>query len=141
MMPLVLDHCGISIHPITSLTYPTVTKTFTFGSKSLVVEHFDDVEKSIDLVFDWLDQRGFSASDIEHLAPYFGAIWPSAIALSEWLAQEGDQGRLSGAKVMEIGCGLGVPGLLAAHHGSAVTLSDWHPDVPRFLDRKAVKHE
>lgn len=123
-----------SNHPITQLEYATEIERFRFGSHEISVQRLKQVEQAIDLVFDWLDQRGLPADEIECLAPYFGAVWPSALALASYVAQEGELGRLKGRSVLEVGCGLGVPGLVAAKYGADVAMSDGHPDVPRFLE-------
>ena len=131
-MPLRL-HGDLPTHPITQLAYQTVSKSYKFGSAQLQIEHLRDVEAAIDLVFDWLKLCNLPDSEIEHLAPYFGSVWPSALALAEWVAREGELSRLSGKRVLEVGCGLAVPSFVAAHYGARVVLSDSHPDVPRFL--------
>jgi predicted nicotinamide N-methyase len=123
-----------SSHSITKLDYPTVVESLRFGRVNLEVQHLLDVEAAIDLVFNWLSDCNHPAEEIEHLAPYFGSVWPSALALAEWVAREGEQLKLQSKRVLELGCGLAVPGLVAAKYGGHVTLSDGHPDVPRFLD-------
>lgn len=133
-MPLRICQGQRSSHAITQLAYPTVVHSLKFGKVSLEIEHLADVEAAIDLVFDWLRETDHSVDEIEHLAPYFGSIWPSALALAEWIAREGELSRLQGKRVLELGCGLAVPGLVATQYGAHVTLSDGHPDVPRFLD-------
>lgn len=120
-------------HPITQLAYKAVRKSFQFGRVTLEIEHLADVEVAIDSVFAWLKAQNLGDDEIEHLAPYFGAIWPSAVALAEWIAREGERSRLQGKRVLEIGCGLAVPSLVAVHYGASAVLSDSHPDVPRFL--------
>jgi predicted nicotinamide N-methyase len=38
-------------------------------------------------------------------------------------------------RILELGCGLSLPGLVLAKRGQRVTVSDYHPDVPEFLRR------
>lgn len=130
-------HSNLPTHPITELAYQTVSRSYQFGQAKLQIEHLRDVEAAIDLVFDWLKECNLPDAEIEHLAPYFGSIWPSALALAEWVAREGESSRLVGKRVLEVGCGLAVPSFVAAHYGANVVLSDSHPDVPRFLKRNA----
>ncbi len=120
-------------HPIQEIEYPLVQRKFSFGSETLIIEELVDVEDSIDIVFKWLESKNLPASEIEHLAPYFGKIWPAALGLAQWVADEGK--KLKNKTLLEIGCGLGMPGLLASKLGATVTLSDGHPDVARFLER------
>lgn len=66
------------------------------------------------------------------LCPYFGMIWPSAKGLSQYLVKHFCN-TLSGASVLELGCGLALPSILAAKLGAKVTALDYHPDVREFL--------
>ncbi len=60
-------------------------------------------------------------------------VWPSARALSEVLAR--GQFLQPGLKTLEIGCGLAIPSLIAASRGIEIHATDFHPEVPRFLNR------
>jgi predicted nicotinamide N-methyase len=70
-----------------------------------------------------LDEEAFDARD-EYL-PYWAELWPSAIALARLVARRALEGR----RVLELGAGLGLPGLAAALGGARVTLSDWAPEA------------
>ena len=52
--------------------------------------------------------------------PYWAELWPSGLALARALPP-----RLDGLRVVELGCGLGVPSLTAAARGAEVTALDW----------------
>ncbi|MCZ7557778.1 MAG: methyltransferase [Bacteroidia bacterium] len=79
----------------------------------------------------------FTAEDIEALIsnvsadefnkderlPYWAELWHSAVALAAVLNEA--QMLPDKAHVMEIGCGLGLPGLVAAQRGAQVTFSDY----------------
>jgi predicted nicotinamide N-methyase len=53
-------------------------------------------------------------------APYWAELWPSARALAELVA-----GRdLAGCRVLEVGCGLALPALVAAARGADAIASD-----------------
>jgi predicted nicotinamide N-methyase len=45
-----------------------------------------------------------------------------------------------GAELLEIGCGLALPSLMAARGGSRVLATDSHPEVPRFLERNLARN-
>lgn len=101
---------------------------------------------SIDEVLDdlvRLGERGVTAAEILTLTPYFGTLWPSGRGLAAWLARRGGdrQDCLSGQVVLELGCGLALPSLVAARLGARVVASDCHPDVPGFLERNAARAE
>lgn len=54
--------------------------------------------------------------------PYWMHLWPGALALARMLAGAG--GLVSGMRVLELGCGLGLPALVAARRGARVVASD-----------------
>lgn len=90
-----------------------------------------------------LGERGVTAAELLALTPYFGTLWPSGRGLARWLTRlYGSQpGCLSGQVVLELGCGLALPSLVAARLGARVIASDCHPDVPGFLARNAALAE
>jgi predicted nicotinamide N-methyase len=77
-----------------------------------------------------LDEHAFEA---EEYLPYWAELWPSALGLAEALAGA----PLAGRRVLELGCGLGVPSLVAALAGADVLATDWSPEAVRVLRRNA----
>ena len=67
------------------------------------------------------------------VAPYWAVLWRSGVALAEKL----DRGGLLGRRVVELGCGLGVPSLAAARAGASVLATDIDPDALRLLEHNA----
>lgn len=57
---------------------------------------------------------------------YWASLWPSAIALSEHLLQSGS---LEGKRVLELGCGCGLAGIVAGQLGGNVTVTDYKEDA------------
>ena len=70
-----------------------------------------DMEALIDLVAFEADER----------IPYWADVWESAIVLAEEIAKLDGHGRT----MLELGCGLGLPSLVAARSGFAVTATDY----------------
>src|SRR5256714_10682560 len=62
------------------------------------------------------------------LVPYSSVLWRSGVALAHELADA----PLAGSRVVELGCGLGVPSLVAARSGGAVLrpARDRHAPAP-----------
>ncbi len=58
---------------------------------------------------------------------YWDRIWPSEVALAEYLIRQFFPTKLTGAKVLEIGCGTGVAGVVAAKLGAFTMFSDMVP--------------
>ncbi len=58
---------------------------------------------------------------------YWDRIWPSSVALSEYLIHQFFPTKLAGSRVLEIGCGTGVPGVVAAQLGAFTMFTDMVP--------------
>jgi predicted nicotinamide N-methyase len=67
------------------------------------------------------------------LVPYWSVLWRSGVALAR---DAGDE-RLRGKRVVELGCGLGVPSLAAARAGATVLATDSEPDAVELVARNA----
>jgi predicted nicotinamide N-methyase len=69
-----------------------------------------------------LDEAAFER---EEFLPYWAELWPSALALARAVG-----GRSLGARrVVELGCGLGLPSIAAAFAGARVLATDWSPEA------------
>ncbi len=91
--------------------------------------------QNTDRLFDDLLAKAPDDPDLEdERMPYWADLWPSALALSQYLFK--NQEFVKDKTVLEIGCGLGLSGLVAAEVGAKVTLSDYMPEpleVARYL--------
>ncbi|WP_297056892.1 methyltransferase [Thermosulfurimonas sp.] len=65
--------------------------------------------------------------------PFWARLWEAAIVLADFVATLKPP-----RKILEIGAGLGVPGLAAAAFGHEVTLTDYE-DVPLDLIRRSAR--
>uniref|UniRef100_A0A3Q1ERS0 Methyltransferase 23, arginine n=1 Tax=Acanthochromis polyacanthus TaxID=80966 RepID=A0A3Q1ERS0_9TELE len=76
-------------------------------------------------------EESLSVSIPEVLDPQYGMyVWPSAVVLAQYLWTYRDE--LKGKTVLELGAGVGLPGVVAASCGAAVILSD-SSDKPSCL--------
>lgn len=71
-----------------------------------------------------------SASISSALWPMFGVLWPAGLAMAQCV----DGLSLHGARLLEVGCGLGLPSMVAHRAGVDVTASDHHPLAAAFLE-------
>ena len=78
-----------------------------------------------------IDEEAFA--DDEFL-PYWAELWPAARALVEALPD------VDGLRVVELGCGLGLPSLVAAAKGATVTATDWSGDAIALLRENAARN-
>jgi predicted nicotinamide N-methyase len=60
--------------------------------------------------------------------PYWADLWPSAVALARYVAEE----NLEGRRVVELGCGVGLPSVVAISRGAAVTAADHYAGALDF---------
>ncbi len=67
------------------------------------------------------------------LLPYWSVLWRSGVALGRELAGS----RLAGSRVLELGCGLAVPSLVAARQGAAVLATDECAEALELVERNA----
>jgi predicted nicotinamide N-methyase len=65
-----------------------------------------------------LDDHAFEQ---EEFLPYWAELWPSGVALARAVGTRA----LSGRRVVELGCGLGLPAIAAALAGGRVLATDW----------------
>jgi predicted nicotinamide N-methyase len=96
------------------------------GGRRLVVHRPPDPEAL-------LDERAF---EHEEFLPYWAELWPSGLALAERVAAL----PLRGRRILELGCGLGLPSLVAAAGGAAVLATDWAPDAVALLRENAARN-
>ncbi len=78
-----------------------------------------------------IDEEAFANDEF---LPYWAELWPAATALAEALPD------VAGLRVVELGCGLGVPSLVAAARGARVTATDWAEDAIELLRTNAERN-
>ena len=67
--------------------------------------------------------------------PYWMHLWPGALAMARRLARAAEVG--PGARILELGCGLALPSLVAARRGARVVACDALHAPLRFARRSA----
>jgi predicted nicotinamide N-methyase len=80
-----------------------------------------------------IDEAAFAA---EEFLPYWAELWPSGLALARHVAALD----LDGLRVLELGCGLGLPALAAALRGADVLATDWAEEAIDLLRRNAERN-
>jgi predicted nicotinamide N-methyase len=106
------------------LNLPLKNIELVFGQLKVSVAQIADPDK----LFDQLLAKN---ADDENLAderiPYWAELWPSAIALSQFLAA--NPSLVKGKDVLEIGCGPALPSIVAAMSGGNVEVTDYLPEA------------
>jgi len=108
---------------------PQGRHTVTFGDVTLTMETPPDLDAL-------LDQAAASDPQAVDAIPYYAILWPAASGLARYLWTH--RAELSGKRVIELGCGLGLPSVLAARLGAHVTATDFHPDTGTWLTHNAA---
>ena len=61
--------------------------------------------------------------------PLFGIIWDSSLVLSHFIFDF----NVTGKRILEVGCGIGLASLLLNYRLADITATDYHPEVENFL--------
>ena len=77
---------------------------------------------------DWEELRHEEGGDGRPV-PYWATPWPSGAVLAGALAEDPPA---PGTRVLELGCGLGLPSIVAARAGAHVLATDGHSDAVAF---------
>lgn len=72
---------------------------------------------------------------VDDYMPYWAYLWPGAFLLADAAAREAWG---EGCRALEIGCGLGLAGLVAAARGVRVHFTDYDSEALAFVRRSAV---
>ncbi|MCB0108266.1 MAG: methyltransferase domain-containing protein [Caldilineaceae bacterium] len=95
--------------------FPLETVTLPIGNRAWQITCITDQDALLDGV-----------NEVEHV-PYGFLLWESAVALAGWLAERPQQ--IAGKRVLELGAGVGLAGLMAQQLGAAVWQTDHRADV------------
>lgn len=89
---------------------PLVQRSIRIGGRNWAVETVEDEEALL------------AAAEVRDQFPFGLMLWESAVALAEVLA--GTPGLVAGRSVLELGCGIGLAGVVAASLGGRVLATD-----------------
>jgi predicted nicotinamide N-methyase len=76
------------------------------------------------------------AFEHEEFLPYWAELWPSGLALAR-VVRRRDVREL---RVLELGCGLAVPSIVAALGGAQVLATDWSPEALEVAEANAERN-
>ena len=82
-----------------------------------------------------VDERAFAEED--EFLPYWAELWPAGVGLARAL----DGRALRGVPVLELGCGLGLPSIVAARAGGRVLATDWSGAALELLHENAARND
>jgi len=99
-------------------------KTIEFGDLDLHIRILRDNQQ-----FDDPDNIAGKLGISSALWPLFGQIWPSGIILANLMSSY----KISGKRILEVGCGIGLASLVLNNRMANITSTDYHPSVEGFL--------
>lgn len=105
------------------MKYPNKLVTLADGSRLFVPD-----EEQVRSVYESL-----LVKDPNTPFPFWAKIWPSAIALSDFLKTEPDW--ITGKRVLEIGAGIGLPSFTMATHAAEMIISDHSADAVLLINK------
>jgi predicted nicotinamide N-methyase len=76
------------------------------------------------------------AFEHEEFLPYWAELWPSGLALARMVRRRA----LDDLRVLELGCGLGLPSIVAALGGARVLATDWSPEALEVAAANAARN-
>jgi methyltransferase-like protein 23 len=99
-----------AVSPVISPQLPLETVPLTIGGRTWQINTVQDQDALLDM-----------ADQLAHI-PYGFLLWESAVVLAGWLAER--PRALAGKQVLELGAGVGLPGLVARALGAEVWQTD-----------------
>ncbi len=112
-------------------SYKTEVRRIKIGTESIQVRCFANFDETVSA---YIDSLGEDQAAANKPWPVFGTLWPSALALCQYLSQRQPNEPWQDKRVIELGCGLALPSLLLAKRQAQVLATDAHPDVACFLE-------
>src|SRR5262245_16234142 len=114
--------------PETIYEGPASVSTMTFGGRDIRLVRPTDPDRLLD------DPDVLAWNRDDDYMPYWAYLWPGAYLLAEAVAREPWP---EGASALEIGCGLGLAGLVGLSRGLRVRFTDYDETPLRFVARSA----
>jgi predicted nicotinamide N-methyase len=111
--------------------YGVATTTVRVGDFDYVIRSLSDRQQFSD-PDGQAERAGISSASW----PLFGLIWPAGLALAEQMSRL-PEAALSGKRILEVGCGIGLSSLVLRRRGADITASDYHPLAGEFLRHNA----
>lgn len=111
--------------------YGTKLETISINGISLNIVSLADKMQFYDP-----DKEAEELGITDSMWPISGLIWPSGLVLAKMISRL----NLANVSVLEVGCGIGIASLIAAHKNVDITASDYHPIVKALLFKNAEEN-
>ena len=101
--------------------YDTESIELTIGSRQLTLLRVKDLER-------WVDREALLRDDTEE-PPYWAHLWTGSLTLARYIERRIECQDL---QILDLGCGLGLAGIVAALKGGRVMFADKESDALAF---------
>lgn len=123
--------------------FATVTETHSIGPLRLPFTRVADPDGVLDQIVEAEDRRekltGQRREGNELHLPYWAELWDSALGVGALLASTPHHFLTTRApRVLDLGCGMGFAGMVAANLGAEVVFADLEPDALLFAALNAL---
>ena len=131
--------CGLAGVPASDATRydgPVVVTTLEFGGWPIRLARPEEPDRLLD------DPGVVAWNRRDDYMPYWAYLWPAAYLLAETVAREPwpERPELGPIEALEIGCGLGLAGLVGLARGLRVVFSDYDQAPLDFVTRSAAEN-
>ncbi len=124
-------------------TYETVDDVIAVGPLRVPFTRVKNPDSVLDRVADDIDHRerktGVRVDDIQHL-PYWAELWDSAYGASQRIVDRSTGWGLQKQNVLDLGCGMGLTGTVAAMLGAKVMLVDLEQAALLFAQLNTLRY-
>jgi predicted nicotinamide N-methyase len=107
---------------------PNVRETVIVDGRSFLIDRPSESDRLLD------DPAVHAAFERDEYMPYWADLWPAARMLAKVILHEA---WTPGQEALEVGCGLGLPGIVALAMGLKVTFSDYDTCALHFAAANA----
>ena len=111
--------------------YPITDTKIQIGDRQIKLTIVDDPDR-------FLDTLSREDCDGRLYLPYWTYLWESAIGLARHVSELGNT--IAGHRILEIGCGFGLAGIVASQVGAEVVFSDFEYDAIVFAKHNAQQN-
>jgi predicted nicotinamide N-methyase len=102
----------------------------TIGSRQLTLLRVKDLER-------WVDREALLRDEAEE-PPYWAHLWTGSLTLARYIEERVECRDLN---VLDLGCGLGLTGIVASLKGGKVTFADKEPEALAFATVNAQMND
>ena len=108
---------------------PATDREITVGGRSVRVVRPLEPDRLLD------DPAALARNRADDYMPYWAYLWPGAFLLAEVVGREGWE---AGTRALEIGCGVGLAGLVGVASGLDVEFTDYDVAPLRFVEASLI---